>query len=247
MFRCTLLLIATVVSICATEGVIPIAGPWTVMHDDGSVQVRIELPGETPQARSEQVHVRWRRQAIGEPKMLAGSPTITTLNRPLADPSQLLTFTIPPGNLHLEHVSLWLGPQAEVPLRLPRPALAEDPARLVFISGTFYPSEQHLQRVAEAMGGSIDLAILMGENWLQQIGTGGWEHDIPFVVPGKAFTDERPGNWLAPAINGPQVYAGACLAYRISKSLRRQRLLSLETVAAGPFPSNHTPVGDWIV
>ena len=172
----------------------PISSPWTILHSDGRVRIALEFPASLPAERLVHLHLRRLKtdsfgKTIGVGDALTVRREQKLISRPLSKTTQVVCFILEREQTFHRELVLWLGTDRSYRIRLPRLPHLKEAARVVFVGGRRWPDRTDMNRLEEEIGGPPHVAILVGDGWASQLGKGGWEPQIPLVVPGRRSND----------------------------------------------------------
>ena len=184
----------------------PLTAPWTILHSDGRVRIALEFPASLPAERLVHLHLRRARpldessgDQVGDALEVQQERHI--ISRPLSKSSQIVSFILEREQTFHRELVLWLGTDRSFQIRLPQLPHIREAARVVFVGGRVWPTDQDMKRVEEEIGGLPHVAILVGDGWASNSARG-WEPRIPLLVPGRQGRDALldilvgpPGDW----------------------------------------------------
>ncbi|TVR12029.1 MAG: hypothetical protein EA401_09905 [Planctomycetota bacterium] len=191
----------------------PVAGPWCIAHADGRVRVVMEFPATVSASSLSHVHLQARESDRDDQlRALPAQRRVQSIQRPLADPGQVLTLILEPQHALYHNIEVWLRPGRSLRVNMPRFPHRASTARFMVMSGGTWPQAEDVEKIQEALGGPLHGAILLPGTWQRQLGYGGWEHQVPLLVPmRRAGADEAamlaavgpPGDWRGGIDMGP--------------------------------------------
>lgn len=194
----------------------PVAGPWCVLHADGRVRIVMEFPRTVSASNLSHVHIQARESDRDDQlRALPVQRQVQRIERPLADPGQLLTLILEPEHTLYHQVEVWVRPGRSIPVQLPRLPHRASTARVMIISGGTWPLAEDVERMQEALGGPLHAALLLPGAWQRQVGYGGWETRVPLIIPARPTEDDdglldalvgRAGDWRGGVDAGPVAF-----------------------------------------
>ncbi len=191
-----LLLSATFVSCSATDAAGSVlAGPWMLLRADGGIEIGLELAGGGPYAGTivlkrldpaatgpVAIHPAWR------PLLRAGKP-----------PSEVLSIVLPSGDAAAGRYRLDCA-ERSFTIALPARPGAAAAARIAVVGGWNYPSSLDMEHLGTSLGGPVQMAVALGREVGERLGTGGWETSIPLMLMGTAYGQAAARDDAPPAI-----------------------------------------------
>lgn len=160
------------------EGVALVGGPWVVLRGDGSLRVAAELPARVDPLLLGLVVIRGASGTV-----LATVNEAVSIQRPLLPPATLIHFDLAPEAALQAPANLELGGGRRVPVHLPRHPAVGAEAAVAFAGGWNWPTASDLERLGRALGRPVEAVVVLGRDWQQRLGRGGWEHRVPLLVP----------------------------------------------------------------
>jgi len=169
-------------SMSTSWAVEPLAGPWVVLHPDGSQVVAIELPEAAgTSGRDVVLEARDGSQA-------------RVARRRAVERSFSRTTWIAAVRVEADAPRAWRmrwGERAAVAIDLQPPPRHSAAAWVVIATAASYPTRQDIATITTELDGPPEVVVLVGDGAARNLGRGGWEADIPIAVVPPLGADDR--------------------------------------------------------
>lgn len=147
-----------------------VAGPWLLVGEDGAIRCGVEVTGTIDPA---QVRLEQGGRVVDVPPAIR---PFQVANRPAA---AVVEIVLPRGATGDWSLTI---PGRRIAFRPTAIPAVNAAARVAFASASNWPRPQDLAALAERLGGPIDLVVAYGLHAAAQMGSAGWEADVPIVV-----------------------------------------------------------------